>query len=137
MRTGEAVHAEGAARRPDLVAVAVLAGFAGLRRVELHAQAWEDVDLKRGLLRVTATKKGTVAYRLVHLCPAAVEWLAGSERQKKDEQTGKTPLSPVWGVDRLRQLARETTPRIEVPGNARPPHAPDHAKRERITTAMK
>lgn len=112
------VLAEVKAKRPDLVAVAALAGFAGLRRAELHAQTWEDIDLKRGLLRVTSAKKGTVAYRLVHLCDAAVEWLAGAQRQEKDEQTGKTPLSPPWGVDRVRSLAREAKPVIEVPENA-------------------
>jgi integrase len=112
------VLAEIQAKRPDLVAVTALAGFAGLRRAELHAQTWEDIDIKRGLLRVTAAKKGTVAYRLVHLCPAAVEWLTGAERQEKDEKTGKTPLSPPWGVDRVRQLAREASPKIEIPENA-------------------
>jgi integrase len=92
---------------PDHLAVAVLAGFAGLRRSELHAQAWGDIDLARGLLRVTSAKKGTAAYRLVHLCPAAVEWLTLAARPDKDEARGITPISPAWGVDRVRAFARE------------------------------
>ncbi len=103
------------AEHPDHLAVAVMAGFTGLRRSELHAQSWEDVDLKRGLLRVTAAKKGTVAYRLVHLCPSAVEWLAGCHRQEKDTVRGITPISPPWGVDRLRTFARKAE--LECPEN--------------------
>lgn len=99
--------------RPDLLAVTVLAGFAGLRRAELHAQAWADVNLDRGLLRVTAAKRNTVSYRLVHLCPAAVEWLRLCPRVEGEDG----PLvSPAWGIDRVRALAREAT--ISTPDNA-------------------
>lgn len=92
---------------PDHLAVAALAGFAGLRRSELHEQSWEDIDLARGILRVTSAKKGTAAYRLVHLCPAAVEWLTQAPRQEKDEERSITPISPSWGMDRVRAFARE------------------------------
>lgn len=103
------------ADHPDHLAVAVMAGFTGLRRSELHAQTWEDIDLKRGILRVTSAKKGTVAYRLVHLCPAAVEWLTAAPRQDKDKVGGITPLSPPWGVDRLRTFARKAE--LDCPPN--------------------
>ncbi|MBC8008597.1 MAG: hypothetical protein H7067_00695 [Burkholderiales bacterium] len=103
------------AEHPEFLAVAVLAGFAGLRRAELHEQSWEDIDLGRGLLRVTSAKKGTAAYRLVHLCPAAVEWLTACERQEKDEARGITPVSPAWGMDRVRTFAREA--KLSCPEN--------------------
>ncbi len=98
---------------PKYLAVAVLAGFAGMRRTELHSQAWADVHLDRGLLRVTAAKRNTVSYRLVHLCPAAVEWLKLCPRAEGED--GKL-VSPAWGIDRVRTLAREKD--IETPGNA-------------------
>ena len=99
--------------RPDLLAVTVLAGFAGLRRTELHAQAWADIKIDRGLLHVTAAKRNTVSYRLVHLCPAAVEWLKLCPRVEGEE--GKL-ISPSWGIDRVRTLARDKE--IQTPDNA-------------------
>jgi integrase len=101
-------------KHPDYLAVAALAGFAGLRRAELHAQTWEDIDLKRGLLRVTRAKRGTVAYRLVHLCPAAVAWLHLAQRPEKTAEG--TLVSPSWGVDRMRSYAREA--KLDLPENA-------------------
>lgn len=94
---------------PDYLATAVLAGFAGLRRTELHAQKWEQVDLKRGLLTVTKAKRNTPAMRIVHLCPAAVEWLMLC---KRDEEL----VSPAWGMDRVRAFAQEA--KIPCPDNA-------------------
>jgi integrase len=102
--------------KPDHLAAVVLAGFTGLRRSEIHAQTWEDIDLKRSVLRVTSAKRGTVAYRLVNLCPAAVEWLAACARQETDAATGKTPIAPPWGMDRVRALLRERE--IPCPENA-------------------
>lgn len=63
------------ASAPDLIAAAAIAGFAGLRRAEIHAQQWEDINLKEKFLRVTKGKRGTPARRLVPLSDAAVEWL--------------------------------------------------------------
>ena len=100
-------------KRPDLLAVTVLAGFAGLRRTELHAQSWDDVQLERGLLRVTAAKRNTVSYRLVHLAPAAVAWLRLCPHFEADD--GKL-VSPSWGIDRVHTLAREAD--IPTPDNA-------------------
>jgi integrase len=102
---------------PEHLAVAVLAGFAGLRRVELHRQRWEDIDPARGLLRVTAAKRNTVSYRLVHLSEAAVEWLRLCPRSdgKEDDL-----IAQPWGLDRVRTFAREK----EIPC---PPNAFRHA----------
>jgi integrase len=117
LATYRAVLALVRAEHPEYLAVAVLAGFAGLRRAELHAQTWEDIDLKRKLLRVTVAKKGTAAYRLVHLCPAAVAWLTVAQRQEKDAATGLTPIAPAWAMDRIRTFAREAVPPLVCPEN--------------------
>ncbi len=94
------------AKHSEFLAVAVLAGFAGLRRAELHAQTWDDVDLKRGILRVTAAKKNTASYRLVHLSPACVEWLLAAPKSKQKEGDPHL-VTPAWGLDRVRAFARE------------------------------
>ena len=68
---------------PDGLAALVLAGFSGIRADELHGkradrsrrQLWQDVDIDRGVARVSVAKKGTAGYRPVPICPAAVKWL--------------------------------------------------------------
>ncbi len=94
---------------PSHLATLVLAGFAGLRRTELHAQRWDDIDLKRGHLKVTKAKRNTPSMRLVHLCPAAIEWLL----------LCKGPgdlISPAWGLDFVRKRLSEA--KIPCPDNA-------------------
>ena len=97
-------------KHPEHLAAAVLAGFCGLRRKEIHAQAWKDVVLNRGHLRVTAAKANTPAKRLVPLCPAAVEWLLLCDR------SGDL-VSPPWGLDLIRRFCREAKPPIPCPEN--------------------
>jgi integrase len=94
---------------PAYLATTVLAGFAGLRRTELHAQTWQQIDLKRGLLTVTKAKRNTPSMRIVHLCPAAIDWLLAC---KKDSEL----VSPAWGVDRIRAFANKA--KISCPANA-------------------
>jgi len=98
------------AEHPTYLAVAVLAGFCGLRRSELHAQRWADVHLDRGLLRVSSAKRNTPARRLVPLCPAAVEWLMLCDRTEE-------LVSPPWGLDYVRRFCREAEPLIPCPEN--------------------
>ncbi len=87
-------------KQPDFLAVTVLAGFCGLRRSELHTQKWTDINLERGFVRVTRAKRNTPSKRLVHLCPAAIEWLMECDRSE-------SLISPKWGIDRVRKVARE------------------------------
>ena len=94
---------------PDLLATLVVGGFCGLRRSEIMAQRWTDVDLERGLLRVSKAKTRTPARRLVPICPAAREWLLWCDR------TGEL-LGPNWGVDHAR--ARIKAAGIDCPPNA-------------------
>jgi integrase len=98
------------AKDPELISVAAIAGFCGLRRVEIHGQTWEDINLEEKFLRVTKGKRGTPARRLVPLCPAAIEWL-----MLCPDRTG--PICIGMGLDRARKLAREARPAIELPDN--------------------
>ena len=99
------------ATAPDLIATAAIAGFCGLRRSELHAQEWEDINLAEKFLRVTKGKRGTPARRLVPLCDAAIEWLMFCPERKG-------VIGESLALDRLRKLAREAEPKIELPENA-------------------
>lgn len=94
---------------PDLLATIVIGGFCGLRRSELMKQKWADIDLSRGLLRVTKAKPRTPARRLVPLPPAARKWLALCARDKE-------LIGPSWASDHVRAHLREAT--IACPENA-------------------
>ena len=94
----------------DLLPVLVLAGFAGLRRGELHAQTWEDISLERKNLRVTSAKRGTPARRMVPLCDAAIEWLLLCKDRKG-------PICEGVALDRVRLAARQAKAKFVLPEN--------------------
>ncbi len=94
---------------PHLLANLVIGGFCGLRRCELMAQKWSDIDLVRGHLRVTKAKRRTPARRLVTLPKAAREWL---RLCPKDNEL----IGPSWGIDHVR--ARIKAAGIDCPDNA-------------------
>ena len=94
---------------PALLATIVIGGFCGLRRCELMKQKWADIDLSRGLLRVTKAKPRTPARRLVPLPPAARKWLALCDRDKE-------LIGPSWASDHVRAHLREA--KIACPDNA-------------------
>lgn len=97
-------------KHPDLMASVVVAGFCGLRRSEVHAQTWEDVDLAKKSLRVTKAKRGTPSRRLVPLCDSAIEWLMLVPDRKG-------PIGPDLSMDKVRKIARDAEPKIELPEN--------------------
>jgi integrase len=66
---------------PGLLPLLVLGGFAGLRTAEIERQRWEDINLERGFIRVTAAKGNTAQKRLVPLCDTAKQWLSTCRRQ--------------------------------------------------------
>lgn len=82
---------------PSLLGPLAIAGFCGLRRAEVHAQLWEDVNLERAFLRVSAAKKNTPAKRLVPLSAGAIAWLKLCPR--------KGGVSEGLAVDQIRKLA--------------------------------
>lgn len=88
---------------PDLragyLAALALAAFCGLRRAEIHGQLWDDIDLTRALLRVSAAKPNTPARRLVPIPPAGVAWLRSSARKAG-------PICANLALDRIRDICR-------------------------------
>jgi hypothetical protein len=87
-------------KHPHYLPALAVAGFCGLRRSEIHAQAWEDVDLEAGHVRITKAKRNTPAKRLVPLAPAAVQWLLQCPNRKG-------PICDNFAIDRIRLIARE------------------------------
>jgi integrase len=104
---------------PEYLAPLAIAGFAGLRRSEIHAQLWEDVDLATLHIRVTVAKRNTPAKRLVEIAPAAREWL-----MLVPERTGR--VCPNASIDRIRNIARTAK---DAGDNALFPPIPDNAFR--------
>jgi integrase len=66
-----------AARRiePDVVPMLAICAFAGLRDAEIHRLHWNEVDLKRGHVEVTAAKAKSARRRLVPIQPNLAAWL--------------------------------------------------------------
>ena len=86
-------------RHPEYLAALALAGFAGLRRSEIHAQIWEDIDLASLHVRVTKAKRNTPAKRLVELSEAARNWLLLCPNR-----AGRVCKN--FAIDRLRDIVR-------------------------------
>ena len=53
-----------------------LGAFAGMRTAEIERQLWEDINLERGFIRVTAAKGNTAAKRLIPITANLKQWLA-------------------------------------------------------------
>ncbi len=96
------------AKHVEYLGALVLAGFCGLRRAEIHAQRWADVDLARRYVRVTKAKRGTPSRRLVPLCEAAVAWLMLCEERKDD-------LCSNLAMDRIRNIGKDA--KFDLPEN--------------------
>ena len=110
VKTWQSLLAHFQGKHPELLPALILAGFAGLRRSEVHLQTWEDISLERKNLRVTQGKRGTPARRLVPLCDAAVTWLMQCGERKgficpKVEYRGK--IQPSLAIDGIRRIAKE------------------------------
>ncbi len=84
---------------PEYLGALAIAGFCGLRRAEVHAQQWVDINLDRGFVRVSKAKRNTPASRLVPLSAAAVKWLTLC-----DDRTDA--LCANLAIDRIREIAR-------------------------------
>lgn len=93
---------------PEYLAPLVIACFCGLRRSEVHAQIWDDIDLASRRLKVTKAKEGTPAERLVPIPRAGVAWLMLCE-----DRTGH--LCANLAIDRIRDIAQGAD--FELPDN--------------------
>jgi len=67
--------------KDGLVPLLALGAFAGLRTAEIERQAWADVMLDRGFIRVTGAKGNTAQKRLVPIPANLAKWLAGYWRK--------------------------------------------------------
>jgi len=85
---------------PQYLAAFALSAFCGMRRLEVHGQTWDDIDLKRGFLRITSAKPGTPARRQVPICSTARAWLA-PHAQKSD------PVCRVLSLDRAKKACKD------------------------------
>jgi len=104
---------------PEYLGSAILAGFCGLRRSEVHGQKWEDVDLVEAHIRVSSVKKNTPSKRLVPLSAAAIEWL-------KLCQNREGAMCTNLAIDRIRHIALAAK---DDAGEALFPNLPDNCFR--------
>src|SRR5687768_8868016 len=61
---------------PGLLPLLVLGAFAGMRTAEIERQLWEDINLERGFIRVTAAKGNTAQKRLIPIGDNLKQWLS-------------------------------------------------------------
>jgi integrase len=64
-----------AAREPEVLPMLAIGAFAGLRDAEIRRLHWNEIDLARGFVEVTAAKSKTARRRLVPIRPNLAEWL--------------------------------------------------------------
>jgi integrase len=95
-------------RRNEYLVALSLAAHCGLRRAEVHGQDWKDIDLARGLLRVTSAKANTAARRYVPICPAGVAWLLPYRKEAG-------AVCSNLAVDRIRDICR--TAKLDLADN--------------------
>lgn len=69
------------AESQGLLPLLVLGGFAGLRTAEIERQLWEDINVERGFIRVTAAKGNTAQKRLVPISENLKQWLSLCRRE--------------------------------------------------------
>lgn len=66
---------------PGLLPLLILGGFAGMRTAEIQRQVWEDINLERGFIRVTAAKGNTAQKRLIPISDNLKQWLSLCRRE--------------------------------------------------------
>jgi integrase len=63
------------AQIPRLLTYLCVGMFGGLRRSEIEAASWEDIDWETNSIRATGGKMRSVTSRYVHLEPVLIDWL--------------------------------------------------------------
>jgi integrase len=66
---------------PDIIPALAIGLFAGLRQAEIERLDWNEVDLSRAFIEVTAEKAKTKKRRLVKIEPNLAAWLAPHVRK--------------------------------------------------------
>ena len=75
----------------ELVPFVAIGAFAGLRRAELERLDWHEVDLKGGLLEVTAKKAKSARRRFVRIQPNLAAWLAPYQTTARERDSAQLP----------------------------------------------
>jgi hypothetical protein len=88
---------EKAQGHPDVLSWIVIGLFCGLRPEEADRTPWAAIDLDRGTIRIDAAASKVRQRRIVHLMPAAIEWL-------KVAKDGEQPIDKDARTKRLRAL---------------------------------
>jgi integrase len=60
----------------DVVPMLAIGAFAGLRDAEIKRLEWSEIDLRRGLIEVTANKAKTARRRIIRIQSNLAQWLA-------------------------------------------------------------
>jgi integrase len=88
----------------DLLPTVALGAFAGLRTAEVLRLEWQDIDLKRNFINVSATKSKTAKRRLIPIASNLADWL-----HPYAHKSGRIyPFSHRWyhfKIDELRKAA--------------------------------
>lgn len=92
------------ANKRAMVPAVAIGLLAGIRRSELVALDWSEINLAQGTIEVRGSKAKTRQRRIVHICDSLKQWLTPLARQ-----TGGVTVSKrddVWG-DHLRVLVEK------------------------------
>ncbi len=101
-----------AAAPAEIIPALAIGFFAGLRAAEIARLDWQEIDLRRGFIEITADKAKSSQRRLVEITPNLRAWLAPHARP-----SGPVRLSDMMHKDRL-DAAREAAGGIPWPSNA-------------------
>jgi integrase len=98
---------------PDWIPYITLALFAGIRPIEIHRLAWDDIDLNHATVRIDAAASKVRHARFVYLTPNAVNWLKLGGAFPRDTQATLRALHRIrkkaniasWVQDIMRHTA--------------------------------
>jgi len=96
---------------PEMAAPIAIGLFAGLRRSEICALDWSEIDLEARTLEVKAAKAKTRQRRIVTIQENLVEWLLKAEKKKGDV----APDVDLFG-ERLKHLVNGRAANDDKPG---------------------
>ena len=89
---------------PDVVSMIAIGAFAGLREAEIQRLDWNEIDLIRGHIEVTAAKAKSARRRIVPIQPNLAAWL-----QPYSGMTGRVvPAGARRKLARVREAAKLT-----------------------------